>query len=298
MNLIDLHCDTPYRIHSEKLTFEDDKLQISSRRLHAFDSVTQVCAVWSDKNLSDQECYSTFWNARRSFLEALDHAVLPPQFRYILAVEDARLLCGDIERLELIHGAGVRFLTLVWHGSTLIGGACDNDDPLMPFGKQVVHRCFELGVVPDVSHASRRVIEEVAEIAKQYNKPFVATHSNAYAVTPHRRNLTDFHFNLIKESGGVVGISMAPRHLTAKENRCGIADVLSHIEHYFSLGGEDCVCLGCDFDGIDDAPIGLESVDRLPRLAGEMTRIGYTEEQINKVFFENAKRFIDQNIQL
>lgn len=295
MNLIDLHCDTAYRIHNEKLTFEDDKLQVSSRRLHAFDSITQVFAIWSDKNLSDQDTYSAFWNIRRSFLEALDHAHLPPQFSYILGVEDARLLCGDIERLELLHGAGVRFLTLMWHGSTLIGGACDTDDPLMPFGQQVVRRCFELGVVPDVSHASRRSIEEVAEIANTYQKPFVATHSNAFAVTPHRRNLTDWHFQLVKDSGGIVGISMAPRHL-ASGDRCSIADVLAHIEHFYSLGGEDCLCLGCDFDGIDASPTGLESVDRLPRLAAEMARLGYTETQINKLFYANADRFINRNI--
>ena len=295
MNLIDLHCDTAYRIHENKLPFEDDRLQVSSRRLHAFDAITQVFAIWCDKNLSDQEAYAAFWNVRRSFLEALDRAHLPPQFSYKLAVEDARLLCGDIERLDLLHGAGVRFLTLMWHGSTLIGGACDTDDPLMPFGHQVVRRCFELGIVPDVSHASRRSIEEVAEIAHTYGKPFVATHSNSYAVTPHHRNLTDRHFALIKESGGIVGISMAPRHLTSNA-RCGIADVLFHIEHFYEIGGEDCLCLGCDFDGIDASPVGLEAVDRLPRLAAEMARVGYSEAQINKLFFENADRFFSRNI--
>ena len=54
MNLIDLHCDTAYRIHEEKLAFEDDRLQISSRRLHAFDAISQVFAIWCDKKLSDQ----------------------------------------------------------------------------------------------------------------------------------------------------------------------------------------------------------------------------------------------------
>ncbi len=295
MNLIDLHCDTPYRIYTEKLAFEDDRLQVSSRRLHAFDSITQVFAIWSDNKLSDQEAYTAFWETRRAFLEALDHTHMPPQFSYILGVEDARLLCGDIERLDLLHGAGVRFLTLMWHGASHIGGACDTDYPLMPFGKQVVRRCFELGVVPDVSHASRRVIEEVADIAREYGKPFVATHSNAFTITEHHRNLTDWHFNLIKDSGGVVGISMAPRHLSANK-RCTIADVLSHIEHFYSLGGENCLCLGCDFDGIDASPTGLESVDRLPRLAAEMARLGYTDKQINKLFYTNADKFINRNI--
>ena len=293
MKLVDLHCDTPYRIYRERLSFEDPALQVSAKRLFAFDQVTQVLAVWSDKNLSDQEAYAAFWEIRRSLLEALDRSHLPPDFFFFFAVEDARLLCGDIDRLDILHGAGVRFLTLMWHGSTLIGGACDTDDPLLPFGRQTVRRCFEIGVIPDVSHASRRCIEEVAEIAASFSAPFIATHSNSYAVVPHRRNLTDFHFNLIKNSGGIVGISMAPRHLSAGE-RCGIADVVAHIEHFFSLGGEDCLCLGCDYDGIDGAPVGLESVDRLPRLASELARLGYSDRQIEKIFSANAQAFLDR----
>ena len=295
MNLADLHCDTPYRIYHEKLPFDDMRLQVSSRRLFTFDQVKQVFAIWSDKRLSDQECYADFWQIRRAFLEALDHANLPPQFSYLLGVEDARLLCGDIDRLELLYGAGVRFLTLVWHGSTIIGGACDTEDPLLPFGQQVVRRCFEIGMIPDVSHASRRVIDEVAEFSAQAGKPFVATHSNAYAVTPHRRNLTDWHFQLIKKSGGIVGISMAPRHLSG-EKSCRISDVIRHIEHDFGLGGEDCVCLGCDFDGIDSAPEGLDCVDCLPRLAAELARLGYSDAQINKLFYENANAFLSKNV--
>lgn len=295
MKLIDLHCDTPYQIYKRRVPFDDDSLQVSARKLFAFEQVRQVCAIWSDKALDDQEAYATFWDVRRAFLDAMDRSHLPEDFTYYLAVEDARLLCGDINRLELLHGAGVRFLTLMWHGSTLIGGACDTDDPLMPFGHQVVRRCFELGIMPDVSHASRRVIEEVAEIAGEAGRPFVATHSNSYAVVPHRRNLTDFHFNLIRNSGGVVGISMAPRHLSAQAH-CGISDVVAHIEHFFALGGEKCVCLGCDYDGIDASPTGLESVDKLPRLASELARLGYNDEQINDIFFENARRFLDANV--
>lgn len=295
MKLVDLHCDTPYRLFQERLSFEDEKLQVSAKKLFGYEKATQIFAIWSDKNLSDQESYATFWDIRRVFLDALEHSHLPDQFSYYLAVEDARLLCGDIERLDLLHGAGVRFLTLMWHGSTLIGGACDTDDPLMPFGRQIVRRCFELGVVPDVSHASRRCIEEIAEIAGTYGRPFIATHSNAYSVVPHRRNLTDWHFRLVKSSGGIVGISLAPRHLSSNE-RCGIADVIAHIEHFLSLGGEDCLCLGCDFDGIDATPAGLESVDRLPRLANEMVRLGYTDALIDKLFYKNAQDFLDKNV--
>ena len=296
MKLIDLHCDTAYRLFSEKLPFDDKSLQVCAPRLFGYEDMTQVFAIWSDKRLSDQDAFAAFWDVRRCLQDAFERCRLPADFTPILAVEDARLLCGDIERLEPLRGAGVRFLTLMWHGSTLIGGACDTDDPLMPFGRQVVRRCFEIGIVPDVSHASRRVIEEVAELAGQAGKPFVATHSNSYSVVAHRRNLTDWHFKLVKSSGGVVGISLAPRHLTSGEH-CGIADVMAHIEHFYSIGGEDCLCLGCDFDGIDATPAGLENIECLPRLANEMSRLGYSDAQIEKLFYRNAKRFLDKHVQ-
>lgn len=295
MRLIDLHCDTPHRLYAERLAFDDERLQVSAPRLQSYENMIQVFSVWSDKNLSDQEAYAAFWDVRRNLLDALDRCRKPSDFKFYLSIEDGRMLCGDIERLELLHGAGVRFLTLMWHGSTLLGGACDTDDPLMPFGRQVVRRCFELGVVPDVSHASRRVIEEVAELASEAKKPFVATHSNSYSIVPHRRNLTDWHFKLIKSSGGVVGISLAPRHLSASE-RCGIVDVITHIEHFYSIGGEDCLCLGCDFDGLDATPAGLENLEALPRLAAEMSRLGYSDEQIEKLFYRNAEQFFANHV--
>ena len=88
---------------------------------------------------------------------------------------------------------------------------------------------------------------------------------------------------------------MAPRHLSTGD-RCSIADVIAHIEHFCALGGENHICLGCDFDGIDATPAGLEYVDRLPRLASELSRLGYRDELINKIFYDNAQRFIFKNV--
>ena len=88
----------------------------------------------------------------------------------------------------------------------------------------------------------------------------------------------------------MVGISLAPRHLTSGDH-CGIADVITHIEHFYSIGGEDCLCLGCDFDGLDATPAGLENLEMLPRLVAEMSRLGYSDEQIEKLFYKNAELF-------
>ena len=84
-----------------------------------------------------------------------------------------------IENLKKLYDMGVRFLTLVWAGECSLGGAHDTDIGLTDFGYEVLNGCFELGIVPDVSHASDVMFWQVYEEAKRRGKPFVATHSNS-----------------------------------------------------------------------------------------------------------------------
>ena len=98
-------------------------------------------------------------------------------------------------------------------------------------------------------------------------------------------------FAALRDSGGVVGISMAALHLKDGGNAT-ISDVLCHIEHYFSLGGEDTVALGCDFDGISASPKEIQSMYDLPLLAEHLARLGYSDCQIEKIFYRNADRFL------
>ena len=84
---------------------------------------------------------------------------------------------------------------------------------------------------------------------------------------------------------------MAALHLK-EDGDADIADVLRHIEHYFSLGGEDTVALGCDFDGISASPRQIRSMYDLPILAEHLARLGYSDCQIEKIFYRNADRFL------
>ena len=104
-------------------------------------------------------------------------------------------------------------MTLLWGGETCIGGSHDTSTGLTEFGKQVVKRCFELGIVPDISHASINTAKSVADIADELGKPFIATHSNSRVVYDHERNLTPELFSRLVLSGGVVGISFCPKHI-------------------------------------------------------------------------------------
>ena len=307
LKLFDLHCDTASALFDRKESLTKNDLHVDLAKADPFDTYIQTMAVFSAHRLSDDAAWDRFFDIRKNLLAQLQAHHIPllqsggdladataEKRGVILSVEDARILTGDLRRLDTLYGCGVRFLTLTWSGETCIGGSHDTDAPLTDFGRAVVERCFTLGIVPDVSHASRRVTAEVLAMAKKANRPVIATHSNAFACRQHTRNLTDAEFRAIAECGGIVGISLAPEHLA--DGACSIADVVSHIRHYLSLGGESSLCLGCDFDGIDSTPDGLSDLSRLPALADALSENGVPDAVVRRIFFENAYGFAVKNI--
>ncbi len=302
--LFDLHCDTASLLFDQKLSLAANGLHISLDKAAPFETYIQTMAVWSDHRLSDEAAWKRFFGIQSYLKEQLTLCGVPLYLSgqqvseasrgAILAVEDARILAGQLSRLDTLYDCGVRFLTLTWSGETCIGGSHDTDAPLTDFGRAVVNRCFEIGIVPDVSHASRRVTAEVLAMAADAHRPVMATHSNAFACRQHTRNLTDAEFRAVVESGGVVGISLAPEHLS--DGVCGIQNVVSHVQHYLALGGENALCLGCDFDGIDSTPDGLSDLSYLPSLADALSDSGVSDTVIHRIFFENAYGFAVKNI--
>ena len=309
MKLFDLHCDTASELYKKKQPLFDNTLHISVKKTAAYESYVQVAAIWSDYRLGDEEAWEEYLHISDNFRrqiqitpntvqvssgEEIRAAAASGKRAFLSAVEDARILHGHMYRLDEMHRRGVRILTLTWQGVSCIGGAHNTNEPLTEFGRDTVYRCLEMGIVPDVSHASRAVTEEVLRIAAQMHRPVIASHSDSYSVYPHSRNLTDEEFLAISASGGIVGISLAPVHLAG--NACGLHEVAAHIAHYCSLGGENTVCLGCDYDGIETTPAGLENVSVLPRLAEYLRAHEISSRVIDKIFFENAYGFAVNNI--
>ena len=310
MKLFDLHCDTPYEIAHKRVSLTQNDLHISLDKTSPYSAYIQSAAIWSDCRLSEEEAWQEYLRICEHFAREAEtcpnafightaddirRALNTGERCFIPAVEDARILAGDLTRLDILKKNGVRFLTLTWAGKSCIGGSHDTDKPLTDFGRAVVDKCFDLHIIPDVSHASRAVTAEVLQMAKECGKPVIATHSNAYSVHPHTRNLTDEEFLGIVRCGGIVGISLCPEHLCAGD--CGIDTVADHIRHYIRLGGENAVCLGCDFDGIGETPDGLMNVSCLVHLADQMNTSGIPARIIDKLFFDNAYGFAVENFQ-
>jgi len=180
-------------------------------------------------------------------------------------------------------------MTLTWNSSCEIGDGADAKSPkgLTNFGKEVIAEMERQNIAIDISHASDALFYDVASLTA---KPFLATHSNSRTLCGHRRNLTDEPFQVIRDRGGLVGINFVPEFL----NESGIADlqdVLKHVEHFLALGGERCLAVGSDFDGIGTLPSGITGVESIENLAEEMLRHNYSENLVHSILFDNAYHF-------
>lgn len=310
LRLFDLHCDTPTRLYGTCSSLEKNDLHVSLEKTSAFSRYVQIMAIWTPNAMPDSTGFSNFHKVADYLMNELERledkvsyvrtgkgfdAVEPSKATAFLAVEDARILAEVPDRLRVLYARGVRFLTPVWAGKSCIGGAHDTDTGLTDFGKQIIRGCFDMGIVPDLSHSSVETAEDILQIANEYGKPVIATHSDAYTVCPHSRNLRDGQFDSIKKSGGIVGICLCPSHLASDPEKASLDDIIKHIEHYCSLGGEDVVAMGSDLDGTD-LPRGFASVADLAKIANELARLNYTDTLIDKIFFANAEHFIKGNL--
>lgn len=306
--MIDLHCDTLYEATKNGKSLIKNDLHLSFERLCEYPRFCQVMAVWSASSLDCEGAWENFFKARKLLAEELkrtekvrqifsaddiDNAENDGVGGVILAVEGGKLIGRDLSRLDILHNAGVRFITLTWDDPCNICGSNKTGGGLTDFGKDVLLRMFSLGIIPDVSHASDEAIEDTVSFAEAHGRVCIATHSNSRAVCDHSRNLTDRLFLRIIKAGGVVGISMAPQHLSPS-GKADISDIVRHIEHYMSLGGEDSVCLGCDLDGIERRPDGINNVNSITKIADALGRINYTDSIIKKIFYANARNFISE----
>ncbi len=242
----------------------------------------------------------------------------------IIAIEGATPLMGKVEELEHFYKRGVRLLTIAWDDNEFCGTVFGNNSGLTKLGESLIHYCNELGVIVDVSHASDKAFYDIAAITKI---PFMASHSNAREICPNNRNLSDDMIRVIAKRGGVIGLVFGSGFISPeyyqkeKANRdrvikglrdktmtfqdakeisaktmVGLADaplvlLVEHAKHILNVGGEDCLGLGSDFDGVDSLPQGITGVQSLPLLVMEMEKQGIPSRVTEKICYQNVHRF-------
>lgn len=297
---------------TRNIPLRENALHVNLQKAQAFEAYVQCFAVWIPDDLRGPAAFHRFCqvadrltqevNENRgtlSFCRAPgDIARVASQNKHgaVLTVENGAALGGDLANIAAFKERGVKLCTLTWNGENELGRGvmAAGTGGLSDFGRQAVQGFEAAGILIDVSHASPQLFEDVASIA---TKPLIASHSNAKTVCGHARNLTDSQFAAIKATGGLVGLNFYKSFLNDDPEKASMADVLRHAEHFLSLGGEDTLSMGGDWDGMslpDDMSAGLGAIPALYEL---FLRHNYPESLLDKIFYGNAAHFFEnQNL--
>lgn len=226
-----------------------------------------------------------------SSMDELDH-LSDDQCAAFLSLEGAEALEGDLTLLHIFYRLGVRQLGLTWNFANEVADGIleDRGGGLTGFGRKLLKEMERLQMIVDVSHLSDKAFWEIIE---DVDLPILASHSNCRAICSHKRNLTDEQIQAIMMKGGIIGINFVPYFVAEEEPK--IADILRHIDHILSMGGEDVIFFGSDFDGVAKKIPGLENMQQLDQLKKELLD-RYPEELVRKWGFENAYRFYEKSL--
>ena len=206
----------------------------------------------------------------------------------LLSVENGGALAAVDDPIERLAVRSVQMLSLTWNGDNGWASGClgDSGRGLTACGRAALRRMDGLHILPDVSHLNERGFWQLLE---ETDQPVLATHSNAAAVCPHPRNLTDDQFRAIRERGGLVGLNLYAPHLGVTDGADFAAVFAAHWQHFLDLGGEQTVCLGSDFDGMPRSSVG--GVSGLSTLYAQLEAMGYDRPLLDGLFYDNARRF-------
>ena len=217
----------------------------------------------------------------------VDETVAEGKTAALLSIEGADLIECDVQKVETVAQWGVRFLNPVWNRANVLSGtnAEEPERGLSAAGRDFIHVLEEHAIYPDVSHLSDAGFWDLVHIAR---RPIVASHSNARAVCPHRRNLTDDQFRAIRDSGGVAGLNLYLDFV----GQPTMDALVAHVEHFLALDGEKTLCLGGDLDGCEALAAGMTGMQDVPKLYEALKARGYGDALLEDIFWNNLRRLI------
>jgi membrane dipeptidase len=304
--IIDGHCDTIEIIADQGLNmFQEQKCQVTLEGLKMGKVGLQFFAAFVapkgsrpclQRGLKLIDTYHAMTDQyQHSFQRVLKfddiaQAVQQGKIGSMLTVEGGDVLEGELLNLRILYSLGVRAMTLTWnYRNEIADGVLESRSKggLSSFGHDVINEMNRLGMLIDVSHLSENGFYSVLEASK---KPVAATHSNAWALQPHPRNLTNDQIKSLANSGGVMGINFYPDFLSGQQ--ASLNDIIRHIEYIIDLAGIDVVVFGSDFDGIERLPEGISGPQHFEKVINALFKRNYKEEDVRKVAYKNYLRLL------
>jgi len=358
--LVDTHNDFPSASIEKKVSLDADllgKTHTDLARLRAGGVDVQIFSIFCGPEqqqpyaFANREIDSVYeWAARApkrmtivKTPAELKQAVKDKRLAAMLGVEGGHMIEDKIENLDALYVRGVRYMTLTWNNSTSWATSAADETTkgdslahkgLTDFGKKIVERMNELGMLIDVSHNGEQTFWDVIKLTK---KPVIASHSCVWTFCHHRRNLKDDQIKAIAKNGGVIHLNFyagfldstyekkAARLLAkhkpeidslvahgAQPDYAGIMTMekykeetnairpplsllLDHLDYIVKLVGIDFVGLGSDFDGIEAGPKELNGVQDFPLITKALLERGYSKKDVRKILGENFLRVFKAN---
>lgn len=331
MKVWDLHCDTLSELrNAEKAgaprSFERNDLHIDLQKLEQGDYMLQCFAAFvnlgragEDPLVTALEEIDVFKRIMAKYPDRIAPVYTAADIRKnaaagkisgMLTIEEGGCCKGSLGVLRRMYELGVRMMTLTWNhenelaSPNVVPGGGHAVWPCRPnTGTGLKEKGFaflaemeRLHIIVDVSHLSDKGFWDIVEHS---TRPFAASHSNCRALAPHCRNLTDAMIRAMAERGGLVGLNYCAQFLDDQPDpalcRSTAALIARHAAHFKQVGGIELLGLGSDFDGIG-GELELRDCSRLPLLADALRREGFTEDEVERIFWRNAQHFFEENL--
>lgn len=222
-------------------------------------------------------------------------------FASVFHIEGVEAFDADLDALYVLHQAGLRTLGPVWSRPNIFAYGVPFRFPSTPdigpglteAGKRLIKVCNQLKIMVDLSHMNEQGFWDISRLS---DAPLVASHSNAYALCNHSRNLTDRQLDAIRETGGLVGINFGVLFLRQdgiKNPDTDIAELVRHVDYIANRIGIDHVALGSDFDGTT-IPAAMKDAGDLQLLVDEMRKAGFDQDALEKICHGNWIRVLEK----
>lgn len=344
---VSMDADLKGRTHSDLKRFKQGGVDV------------QIFSIWCDGNKENPFAWA---NREMDTLDAvisrnpdkialvrnskeLKQAIKDKKLAAMFGVEGGHMIEGKLENLDKLFARGTRYLTLTWNNSpgwatsamlevSKKDSLANAQKGLTDFGKQVIRRMNELGMMVDLSHVGEQTFWDAIQTT---TKPVMVSHSNAYALCPSFRNLKDEQIIAVGKNGGVIDLNfysgfvdssskrkearfvlahaaeldslvktgiqkeyavtmLADKYAEeAQAARAPLSLLLDHLDYIVKLAGVDHVGLGSDFDGINSAPQQLDDVTTYPVITKALLERGYSKKDITKIMGGNILRVLKEN---
>ena len=228
------------------------------------------------------------------------------------SIEGGHVLGGRIENVDRFFQRGVCLITLahfyrneavspvegIPHDLWLKRIGCfkepkDLTQGLSEFGKEVVEKMLDLGILLDLTHSTPQARREIYELCGK-RRPLLFTHVGVSELADYPMNPTDEEIRKIADTGGVIGVIFMGYWLSKTNPRGGVDLAIDTMKHLLKVGGIDCIGIGSDLDGFTNPLNNLKNASQMPRLNQSLLQSGFSETEIEKILGGNVLRVIEE----